>query len=231
MNDVTKRRKFRKYAQTVIRAIETAELGDAADHLLVVWNGLDVEFQRDIDEPDKITTLNVFFYKRKHQWWAQVFKMKPQQHHQPVTGQQKNLKNINQSIVNISFSRISNGNFSNFNHTRLFSQKMLVGKTGNFIVLLVTKIMFTIRISKIVNQTQTFNLVNSFKIIQIPILGTHPSVVRVIQIHPMLKINFRNVVHSEYMSAISKTVSNCRLITVIVKHQYNRRSKRHINFR
>ena len=66
MNDVTKRRKFRKYAQTVIRAIETAELGDAADHLLVVWNGLDVEFQRDIDEPDKITTLNVFFDKRKH---------------------------------------------------------------------------------------------------------------------------------------------------------------------
>ena len=36
--------------------------------------------------------------------------------------------------------------------------------------------MFTIRISKIVNQTQAFSPVNSFKIIQIPILGTHPNV-------------------------------------------------------
>ena len=61
MNDVTKRRKFRKYAQTVIQTVKTTELGDAADHLLVVCNKLDVEFQRDIDEPDKITTLNVFF--------------------------------------------------------------------------------------------------------------------------------------------------------------------------
>ena len=61
MNDATKRREFRKYAQTVIRAVKTAELGDATDHLLVVWNGLDVEFQSDIDEPNKITTLNVFF--------------------------------------------------------------------------------------------------------------------------------------------------------------------------
>ena len=44
MNDVTKRRKFRKYAQTVIRTVKTAELGDVANHLLVIWNGLDVEF-------------------------------------------------------------------------------------------------------------------------------------------------------------------------------------------
>ena len=36
MNDATKRREFRKYAQTVIRAVKTAELGDATDHLLIV---------------------------------------------------------------------------------------------------------------------------------------------------------------------------------------------------
>ena len=77
MNDVAKRREFRKYAQTVIRTIKTTELDDTVDHLLIVWNSLNVEFQRDIDEPNKITTLNVFFFdKRKHQWWAQVFKMK-----------------------------------------------------------------------------------------------------------------------------------------------------------
>ena len=61
MNDAAKRREPRKYARTVIRTVKTAELGDTTDHLLIVWNGLNIEFQRDIVEPDKTTTLNGFF--------------------------------------------------------------------------------------------------------------------------------------------------------------------------
>ena len=61
MNDAAKRRKFRKYAQMVIRTVKTAELSGTTDHVLIVWNGLNVKFQRDIDESDKIKTLNVFF--------------------------------------------------------------------------------------------------------------------------------------------------------------------------
>ena len=33
-----------------------------------------------------------FFDKRKHQWWAQVFKMKPQQQHQQSASRQRELK-------------------------------------------------------------------------------------------------------------------------------------------
>ena len=92
MNDAARRRKSRKYAQTVIRTVKTTELNDTIDHLLIVSNVLNVDFQRDIDEPNKITTLNVFvFDKRKHQWWAQVLKMKQQQLH-PQTGRQNKLK-------------------------------------------------------------------------------------------------------------------------------------------
>ena len=69
VNDVAKRREFRKYVQTVIRTDKTIELSETVDNFLIVWNGLNVEFQRDIDKPDTITTLNVFFFdKRKHQW-------------------------------------------------------------------------------------------------------------------------------------------------------------------
>ena len=62
INDVAKRREIRKYVQTVIRTVKTTELSDTTDHFLIVWNGLNVELQRDIDEPNKIITLNVFFF-------------------------------------------------------------------------------------------------------------------------------------------------------------------------
>ena len=99
----------------------------------------------------------------------------------------ENKKNYYLSIVSInSRNRISSCNRFNFRHTNHFNQKMSVGKTetGNFIVLLVIR-MFTIQISKIVNQTQTFNHGNSPKtyIIEIhTILKIYPIVVRVIQI-------------------------------------------------
>ena len=45
LSDAARRRKPREYAQTVIKAVKTTELSDTSDHLLIIWNGLDVEFQ------------------------------------------------------------------------------------------------------------------------------------------------------------------------------------------
>ena len=70
-NDAARYRKPREYVQTVIRAVKTAELNETSDHLLIVWNGSDVEFQKHIEKPNKISTLIAFFRsfdKRKHQW-------------------------------------------------------------------------------------------------------------------------------------------------------------------
>ena len=44
LNDAAKHREPRKYVQTVIRAAKTAELSETSDYLLIIWNGLDVEF-------------------------------------------------------------------------------------------------------------------------------------------------------------------------------------------
>ena len=83
LQDAARHREPREYAQTVIRAAKTAELGGTPDHLLLIWNGLDLEFQRDIDEPTQATTQNSFLQeldKRKHQWWAYAARSRlPQQ--------------------------------------------------------------------------------------------------------------------------------------------------------
>lgn len=72
MQDAARHREPREYAQTVMRAAQTAEMGAMKDHILLIWNGLDTEFQRDIPEPDAATDYNRFlesFDKRKYQWW------------------------------------------------------------------------------------------------------------------------------------------------------------------
>ena len=71
--DASKHREPREFAQTILRAAKTAELGDLPHQLLIIWNALDLDFQRDIPEPSATTSLNTFLESldaRKHQWWA-----------------------------------------------------------------------------------------------------------------------------------------------------------------
>lgn len=72
MQDASRHREPREYAQTIMRAAQNADMGVMKDHMLLIWNGLDTEFQRDIPEPDANTDYNRFLEsldKRKYQWW------------------------------------------------------------------------------------------------------------------------------------------------------------------
>ncbi|KAL2038846.1 hypothetical protein N7G274_008368 [Stereocaulon virgatum] len=63
----------------VVRAAKVAKLDVVHNQLDIIWNGLDVEFQSNIDPPDIITTLNQFLTamdRRKHQWWAKASRMR-----------------------------------------------------------------------------------------------------------------------------------------------------------
>ena len=63
-----------------MRAAKVAKLDVIYSQLDIIWNGLDVEFQSNIDPPDVITTLNQFLTaidRRKHQWWAKASRMRP----------------------------------------------------------------------------------------------------------------------------------------------------------
>lgn len=71
MQDAARHREPREYAQMIMRAAQNAEMGTAKDHILLIWNGLDSEFQRDIPEPEG-NDYNRFLDsldKRKYQWW------------------------------------------------------------------------------------------------------------------------------------------------------------------
>ena len=72
LQDAAKRREPREYAQAMVKAAQNAEMGTTKDHILMVWQNLDMEFQRDIPEPGQEIDYNAFLEsidRRKHQWW------------------------------------------------------------------------------------------------------------------------------------------------------------------
>ena len=98
LQDASRRREPREFAQTILRAGQTAELGTIKDHMLLIWNGLDFEFQRDIPEPDSRTDYNHFLEsldRRKYQWWEHASRHSKSQNlahqnHQPQHRKQDN---------------------------------------------------------------------------------------------------------------------------------------------
>ena len=77
-NDAMRQREPREYAMIIIRAAKVAKLGEIHNQLDIIWNGLDVEFQSDIDPPTAQTTLNQFLTSldlRKQQWWTKASRM------------------------------------------------------------------------------------------------------------------------------------------------------------
>ena len=78
LGDAMRHREPREYAMAIIRAAKVAKLGDVHNQLDIIWNGLDVEFQSDIDPPTVQTTLNQFLTSldlRKNQWWTKASRM------------------------------------------------------------------------------------------------------------------------------------------------------------
>lgn len=93
-SDAIRHREPREYAMTIIRAAKIAKLGDVHNQLDIIWNGLDVEFQSDIDPPTIQTTLNQFLTAmdiRKNQWWTKASRMTKHNPNNP--SQQKRTNN------------------------------------------------------------------------------------------------------------------------------------------
>ena len=92
MQDAARRREPREYAQVIMRAAQNADMGVMKDHMLLIWNGLDTEFQRDIPEPDAATDYNRFLEsldKRKYQWWEHASRHSRQASHPQHQQQRK----------------------------------------------------------------------------------------------------------------------------------------------
>ncbi|MCJ1470708.1 hypothetical protein MMC07_009355 [Pseudocyphellaria aurata] len=71
--DARNRQKPREYAEIIIRAAKLAELGSTGHIIMLIYNGLDLEFQRDLAMPSLITPLKIFLQdleNHKDIWWG-----------------------------------------------------------------------------------------------------------------------------------------------------------------
>jgi hypothetical protein len=72
MKDVKRRRESRKYAEVILRAAKFAELISKISQIFLIYNEIDVKFQRDIFMLKKNTKLDIFLTNlddRKNVWW------------------------------------------------------------------------------------------------------------------------------------------------------------------
>lgn len=73
MRDAASRREPREYATKILRYAKDAGLTAIRNQLDIMFNGVDVELQRDLSKPDENSTVNSYMASlddRKHQWWA-----------------------------------------------------------------------------------------------------------------------------------------------------------------
>ena len=113
LHDAIRHREPREYAMTIIRAAKIAKLGDIHNQLDVIWNGLDVEFQSDVNPPTVETSLNQLLTSmdiRKQQWWTKAARMT--KHNVAMPGNQHSSTH---RVVNQPQGK---GNSSQYNQTR-----------------------------------------------------------------------------------------------------------------
>jgi hypothetical protein len=60
MKNVKRRRESRKYAEMILRAVKSAELISKISQIFLIYNEIDVEFQRDISMSKADTKLDNF---------------------------------------------------------------------------------------------------------------------------------------------------------------------------
>ena len=72
MDDARRRREPNEYAQTIIRAARSAEMS-SYNQIYLIYNGLDLEFRRDLHTPSGATDMHSFLNEieeKKEIWWA-----------------------------------------------------------------------------------------------------------------------------------------------------------------
>ena len=72
MKNARRQRKSKKYASVILRAAKSAEFESIFNQIAIIYNELDVKFQRNLIKFKNITFLNAFLRKIndfKHIWW------------------------------------------------------------------------------------------------------------------------------------------------------------------
>ena len=73
MKNARRQRELREYASVILRAAKSTKLGSVTNQIAIIYNELDVKFQRNLIRSENITFLNAFLRKIndfKHIWWS-----------------------------------------------------------------------------------------------------------------------------------------------------------------
>ena len=73
MKNARRHREFKKYASVILRTAKSTKLGSVANQIAIIYNELNVKFQRNLIRSENVTFLNVFLRKIddfKHIWWS-----------------------------------------------------------------------------------------------------------------------------------------------------------------
>ena len=60
MKNARRRRKSREYASIILRAIKSTELEFHVNQIAIIYNELDLEFQRNLIKSESVSSLNTF---------------------------------------------------------------------------------------------------------------------------------------------------------------------------
>jgi hypothetical protein len=72
LKNVRRRRESREYAEIIMRAAKSAELSSESHLIMLIYNDLDLKFQRNIFMPEFITNIQNFLQcldDKKNIWW------------------------------------------------------------------------------------------------------------------------------------------------------------------
>ena len=73
MNDARRRRELREYASIILRATKSADMESVTNQIAIIYNELNLEFQRNLIRSENVSSLNTFLRKIddfKHIWWT-----------------------------------------------------------------------------------------------------------------------------------------------------------------
>lgn len=63
MNNARRRKEFKKYAFIILRTAKSTNMNFVFNQIVIIYNDLNVESQRNIIKFDNVTSLNVFLRK------------------------------------------------------------------------------------------------------------------------------------------------------------------------
>jgi hypothetical protein len=132
MKDVRRRRKSREYAEVILRAAKSAELTSKISQIFLIYNEIDVKFQRNLSMFKVDIKLNSFLTKlndKKNVWWQLIERKRSENSYESSTSAQSQYSYEYFRYVNYQFEyqkfkndRVESSRYSQYIESQRYDQ-------------------------------------------------------------------------------------------------------------